>query len=36
VIVEEKVKEIHAKNKIAIIEGGSGFYLKYLLTSDDI
>jgi len=35
-MVIERIQEIHEKGKIPIIEGGSGFYLNFLLTSDDI
>ena len=35
-MVLQKIDEIHKKNKIPIIEGGSGFYLNFLLTSNDL
>jgi len=34
-MVLEKMEEIYSKGKIPIIEGGSGFYLNYFLTSTD-
>ena len=35
-MVLQKIDEIHQQNKIPIIEGGSGFYLNFLLTSNDL
>jgi tRNA A37 N6-isopentenylltransferase MiaA len=34
-MVIDCIQELHAKNITPIIEGGSGFYLRYLLTSSD-
>lgn len=32
-MVKEKIDELHSLGKIPIIEGGSCFYLNYLLTA---
>ena len=34
--VLNKIDDLVSNNKIPIIEGGSGFYLRYILTSQNI